>query len=251
KLYDLRTGKERAGFQGPMGRAFYLAFSGDGKVLASANGGTTVSLCDLATGQEPRLLGHVAPVDSVAASPDGQTVATGAEDGAVRLWDIKRPSDHATLQHPGRLIFVAFSPDGKRLISGGQQMKVWDLATEQARADLAMERLHLPVSTDRLAISPDCKLLASWDGAGVKLWDVATGQMEATIPGEPGVWVLALAFSPDGKTLAIASNNRSLRLWDVATQRVRAGPVPPRGWYPYTVAFSSDGKYFASGDAVA
>jgi tetratricopeptide (TPR) repeat protein len=163
----------------------------------------------------------------------------------VRLWDLKAAPVQTTLNHPGHL-FLGFSPDGKHLISAGQQTRLWDLATLEAGSNLATEPLRLPFLPEKLAISPDGKLLASWEGTDVKLWELATGQRLATIPLKPGVKWAGLAFSPEAKTLAIGCYDGSLTLWDVPTQRVRAALQADRDRMQYMV-FSPDGKLIAAG----
>jgi WD40 repeat protein len=107
-----------------------VAFSPDGKTLASGSDDNTIKLWDVATGKEQATLkGHTAWVASVAFSPDGKTLASGG-DTTVRLWDMEG-KELATLKgHTKGVNSVAFSPDGKTLASGSQDktIKLWDVS---------------------------------------------------------------------------------------------------------------------------
>ncbi len=138
---------------------------------------------------------------------------------------------------------LAFSPDGKLLatVSGGpsalNEVKLWDVATGKPRATLSTHKLWTGILSSAtsehsmgvlsVAFSPDGKTLAtgSWDYT-VKLWDLATGRVRATLHQHPGdVWVMSVAFSPDGNTLATAGEDSQrgvLKLWDVATGQLLA-----------------------------
>jgi WD40 repeat protein len=114
-----------------------VAFSPDGKTLASGSSDETVRLWDLATRQllgEP-LVGHSNSVLSVAFSPDGKTLASGSFDDTVRLWDLatRQPLGEPLVGHSLVVTSMAFSPDGKTLASGSYDftVRLWDLATRQ------------------------------------------------------------------------------------------------------------------------
>src|SRR5262249_11815385 len=170
KLYDAATGEQRAQLRGHLGAIHALAFSPDGKTLASASFDRVVRLWDVATQQELSCLAHSEPVYSVAFSSDGRTLASGAEGGVARLWDLETHPDPTTLQQRGAGKFVAFSLDSKTLISGGQQIRRWDVGTGEARGAIALQGRGW-------SISPNTKVLASWDTAGVRVWDLATRQV--------------------------------------------------------------------------
>jgi len=231
-----------------------VAFSPDGRLLASGSNDDTVKLWDVATGVVVRTLkGHryASVVLSVAFSPDGKVLASGSGDNTVTLWELATGQELHTLgSHTddffSHVYSVAFSPDGKLIASGHSDhtITLWDAATGVVVRTLEGHTNFVK----SVAFSPDGKLLASGSqDSTVKLWDVATGQELRTLEGP--VSVTSVAFSPDGKVLASVISIW-VTLWEVATGEelltIRGHTGAPS---VYSVAFSPDGKVIASGAA--
>ena len=219
KLWHSVTGEELRTLRGHMGQVRALAFSPDGRSLASGSlsPDRSVRIWDVGAGKELRTLrGQNGGILCVAYSPDGKLLAAASADQTVKLWDTDSGREQATLF--GHLSFVegvAFSPDGKRIASASRDrtVKLWQTATGRELSTLSGHT----ESVRGVAFSPDGRTLASASqDRTVRLWDLESAQARAILRGH-AAGIDRVAFSPDGRRIASSSEDATVRLWDVAT----------------------------------
>ncbi len=228
-----------------------IAFSPDGRILASEDKDLEVTLWNVETGTVLRTLKQQSRVESIAFSPDGVTLASGGQDKTIILRNVHTGAILKTLSEVAFPQSLAFSPDGKTLASasmtGAERITLWDVTSGR--------KVWAVNGTGHLAFSPDGKFLAAGGstltdgpnssivyGQSLKLREINTGrEVQSLTAMLSGVEVLA--FSPDGKMLASGASQK-LGVWDGRTGRgyVPLGPHPDTT----SLSFSSTGGTLAS-----
>jgi WD40 repeat protein len=251
-LWDVETGQEHLKLTGP-NRIRSLAFSRDGKTLATAHDGedfpaTDAPIClwDLKTGQKRQALhGLKGMVFRVAFSPDGKHLAGGGMDGTVLLWDVASGKlVHTFKDIAGWMHGVAFTPDGRRLVAAGShgRIRVWETAT--GKAPTGMEDLDAGLSC--IAVSPDARMVAAGgDGRPISIWDVASGRRIVNLP-ESSMPAWSLAFAPTAMRLASAGRGDAVHIWDVSRYRQEQSFKGPVGSWDSRTSFSPTGRLLAA-----
>jgi len=261
KLWDVVSGKEIGPLSGYSNALYCLAFSADGKRLASAGQGP-VQVWDVS--------GHkiVASFNDLGASfyvdfnRDGTRLA-GVGGRQAKVWDVASAKELASFRHHvpcNGWVGAAFSRDLTTLAARNyQEIDLWDTATGKENLTLSEHRGEVGC----MLFSADDKLLIAsssrYEGKGfkykgdLKLWDVASGKERATLPGPFGS-VLGMALSPDGKVLALLDSTdldvpAELKLVDVDTGRQRVLKAPPECTF-CSLRFTTEGKLLVAGTSV-
>jgi WD40 repeat protein len=237
RLFDVATGKELLPVAAHASDLDVVAFSPDGKTALTGSDG--LRTWDAGTGKELVAMGSRATVGAAVYTPDGKTIVAGYNRAEAIL--IREATTGKELRRfdgqPGRVEFLGFLADAKSVVSMSRwrryrgpkgdgiqrdgSLRVWDLTTgkEARQAGNPTGKELGPQWTDRAACSPDGRLLAVGEQNQVRVWDGASDRQRARL-GQPG-WVLALAFTPDGRRLVTAAfdppGRFPIRLWEVAT----------------------------------
>jgi WD40 repeat protein/serine/threonine protein kinase len=254
---------ERLSLEVPAGSVYVIAFSPDGRRIATGTGGpysaggggANVALWDRATGQRrltPRGTEH--PIWSLAFSPDGTKLVVGSTNPQIEVRDVQTGEILWAKSEPRlpQAMSVAFGPDGQSLAVGfgvyagpdAHPIKLYKAATGQET-----DTFPGPIGgVNDLAIHPDGRHMAVAGKKFVEVWDVGAHTKVHELRGHPG-WVYGVAFSPDGKWLATGGQGGTIKLWDAVTGEERLTIFGHRAAV-YRLAFSPDSRALAtaSGD---
>ncbi|TRX94301.1 hypothetical protein FHL15_004768 [Xylaria flabelliformis] len=206
-----------------------------------------VHLWNTTTWEEECQLIHEPDISSAVFSPDGQRLAsaTSGFDGSVCVWDISKGlTEHAFEGHSGPARVLAFAPDGSKLVSRSSDttIRIWNVTTGQT--------VRIIPDSTRVAFSPDGSMVASASDhvSTVCVWDIATGLIKHTFTDrnyseegfEPSLKVML--FSPDGRKIAFAMDDKSIHVWDLTSGQL----IALRHRCRAKLAFSPDGETLAS-----
>ena len=234
---------------GHTGRAVAVAYSLDGRWLASGSA-NEILIWELGVA-EPMytLTGHTGKVEDLAFRPNGD-IASASVDGTVRLWNVSEQQEIRAFEgHVGQVTSVDFNANGERIVSGSrdQTLKIWEADTGKLQATLEG---HTDVVWS-VAFSPDGSKIASGSEDGtVRLWDASDGSQLYRLTGHTQ-GVLSVAFHRDGNLIASGARDGTVRLWSINPETGDAiGETEPFATYDrqvMSVRFNPDGRMLAIG----
>lgn len=255
-VLDAKTGEQIRVLKGHSPWIRSIAFSPDGKKIASGADDRTIRIWNAETGKQIGVLnGHLGSIYSIAFSPNGKYIASGSDDNTIRIWDAatgepkktlaffqegaqERPKPSAVLSSPEYILAVTFSPDGKRIVSGcnDNTIHIWDVKTG--------EQIRAMKGGCFLTYSPDHKQIVSITDDAIRFWDANSFEQIKTLRLNVRDKYLALNWptvaSPNGDYFASANIFGRICIWDVMTGEPLK--IYQNNATIVSIAFSPDGK---------
>jgi len=225
-----------------------VAYSPSGERIAISDWNNSAKLLDARNGQLLlTFTGHTESVNEVAFSPDGKLIATASDDETSKIWDVKTGKELLTLLgHDGPVHDISFSPDGKHLATASDDgtARIWNTKTGKSE-------ITFPGHGDivfEVAYSPDgTRVATSGLDEYVRIWEAVSGDEVLALPFEGGDQLRGLAFSLDGRRIAVTSTRYPWgRVWDASTGEVVLNGFPYHRDVVVDIAYSADGKLIAT-----
>ncbi len=248
-ISDVETGKTIRRIARPRGDVTALAFRPDGKAVAEADTNFILHLWDVTTGRESFVTqGHTAALSAAAYSPQGRAAATASQDdGTIRIWDAATGKPLRVCEGERlRPLCLAFSADGAALASVGASggIRIWEVSTGR---ELRRVGKVEGAASRCAALSPDGKMLALADDANhIRIVDAVNGEAKVVLTLST-TQIVSIAFAPDGRTLASASESEGVCIWDV--EKGRELYRLPKLIDATALAFEPNGRFLAVGRA--
>ena len=227
-LYNVEDGKETALFTEQRGQVNSLAFSADGKTLASCGEDSpTLQLWELNTGEKRLSIALTQQRDSmVSIAFYGTTLISLDRRGGLYYWDVNTGKELSGSKNLAQFNAAVFSNDGSQFAISDDDSKIylWDATTGKRKRTLighATPFKNLDKEILAFAFSPDGEILASGsEDKTVQLWNTQSYEKIDTLT-EHDEWITAIAFSDDNRTLATGATSGEIKIWDIATRQVR------------------------------
>ena len=235
-LYDVPDGKETALFTGQTGQVNALAFSTDGKILASGGSpNPVIQLWDMDTHSKlttPKLAERHDSITALAFSEDNTILISLDKFGDIIYWDVETGSKLLDPRNVDTYDVAALSPNGSMAAIGdknGTHIHLWNTTTGRRRITFNGHAGFFKEDGDEheaeirmLAFTHDGKTLVSGsEDQTVILWNTQNGAKQATLK-DHEAWITTVALSIDGEIVASGDVNKIIKTWDVATGRERA-----------------------------
>jgi WD40 repeat protein/tetratricopeptide (TPR) repeat protein len=234
-----------------------VVFSPAGRYVATASEDKTARLWEVLGGKSLAIMQHEGKVLDITFSADGRYLASASSDKTAIVWEVPSGRRIARLAHDDEVKSITFGPDGRYLatVTSDNTARLWETATRR-EIPLLLSGYSTLAATLRnaVAFSPDGRYFAAVKATsasspstsdGVGLWDILSRRQLHFAGRDVSGTVVALAFSPDGKYVATASDDHSARVWTATSGDPVTAPMQHDGKIN-ALLFSLNGRYLAT-----